>query len=76
LLLKEQLPTGVIRPQEMQSLCLHLAASYLSPAAIPPILGTIGLNAVQYQQLSGCVPAVSGGQMIQSPVGSPMGQPY
>jgi hypothetical protein len=74
--LKEQLRTGVISPQEMQSLCAHLAASNLSPAAIPPILGTIGLNAVEYQQLSGCVPAAAGGQMVQPPVGSPMGEPY
>lgn len=38
LLLKEQLPSGVISPQEMQSLCLHLAVSNLNPAVIPSIL--------------------------------------
>jgi hypothetical protein len=76
LLLKEQLPSGVISPQEMQNLCFHLAASNLNPAVVPSILGTIGLNAAQFQQLSGCLPAVSGGQMAQPPVGPPMGQPY
>src|SRR5258708_12972532 len=73
LLLKEQLPSGVISPQEMQSLCFHLAASNLNPAVVPSILGTIGLNAAQFQQLSGCVPAASGGHIPQPPLGPPIG---
>jgi hypothetical protein len=75
LLLKQQLATGVIAPQELQSLCAHLMAASLNPAVIPTVLGTMGLNAAQVQQVQGCLPGGAGGQAMLPLGGAPAGQP-
>ncbi len=59
LLLQQQLATGVISGQEVQSLCAHLAASNISPALVQSVAGTIGLNTMQLQQVQACLPGGS-----------------
>jgi protein involved in polysaccharide export with SLBB domain len=62
LVLQQQLATGVISPQEVQSLCAHLAASNINPALIQSVVGTLGLNGAQVQQIQGCLPGAAGTQ--------------
>jgi len=76
LLLKQQLAMGVMSPQEAQSLCAHLMSSHVSPAMIPNIVGNIGLNAAEFQQVQSCLsPNAAAGQMVQPPVGVPVAPP-
>jgi len=63
---QREIAAGVISPQEIQSLCGHLAASNINTAMVESVGGKLGLNSSEVDQIRGCLP----GGTTQTSVGN------